>query len=239
MAEGWSKKDQWGVARPASSADRWQGSRRWYAWPLTVVLLQVALMLPASAGESPLLLIHGDSLSAAYGIPVDQGWVALLEQRLQQRSQPWRVLNSSISGETSAGGLTRLPGLLQRQHPAALVLALGANDGLRGLPPEHLASNLEAMIDAAQEIGARVLLVGVRLPPNYGPAYGEAFQAVFRDVAAAQGVEYVESLLAPLEDDRTAFLPDQLHPTGQAQPRLLEALWPALERLLESESRQK
>ncbi len=196
-------------------------------------------MVPATASEPPLLLVHGDSLSAAYGIPVDQGWVALLEQRLQERSQPWRVLNSSISGETSAGGLTRLPGLLQRQQPAAMVLALGANDGLRGLSPEHLAGNLEAMIEAAHAIGARVLLVGVRLPPNYGPAYGEAFEAVFRDVAQAQGVDYVESLLAPLEDDRAAFLPDQLHPTGEAQPRLLEALWPALERLLKSEIAEK
>jgi acyl-CoA thioesterase-1 len=199
---------------------------------LSVLFLQATGMASASASEAPILLVHGDSLSAAYGIPVKDGWVALLEQRLQQQAQPWRVLNSSISGETSAGGLARLPGLLERQQPAALILALGANDGLRGLPPEHLAGNLNAMIDAAQASGVRVLLVGVRLPPNYGPAYGDAFQAVYREVAKAQEVTYVESLLAPLEDDREAFLADQLHPTAEAQPRLLEALWPAIDAML-------
>lgn len=234
MAGAWSKTDQWGVAKPASRADRRQGSR-WLRWSLTLLLIK-SLIGPVLANDAPLLLVHGDSLSAAYGIPVEQGWVALLAQRLQQGAQPWRVLNSSISGETSAGGLARLPGLLERQQPAALILALGANDGLRGLPPEHLAGNLTAMIEAAQAGGTRVLLVGVRLPPNYGQAYGDAFQAVFRNVAKAQDVPYVESLLAPLEDDRAAFLADQLHPNAQAQPRLLQALWPALQRLLEAEN---
>lgn len=231
MGTACASRHQWGVATAASSADQWQGLRRWLRCAATVLLLQVALTASAHA-DGPVLLVHGDSLSAAYGIPVDSGWVALLEQRLQQQVPPWRVLNSSISGETSAGGLARLPGLLQRQRPAALILALGANDGLRGLPPDHLAGNLNAMIDAAQAEGVRVLLVGVRLPPNYGPVYGEAFQAVFRDVAKAQEVPYVESLLAPLEDEREAFLPDQLHPTAEAQPRLLEALWPEIDSLI-------
>lgn len=186
----------------------------------------------APAAQPSVILVHGDSLSAAYGIPRDQGWVALLEQRLAERGLPWRVVNASVSGETSAGGASRLPALIAAHRPAVLVLALGSNDGLRGLPLAQTAANLEAMIRQAKRHRIRVLLVGMHLPPNYGPAYTRQFHALFREVARRQGVALVPFLLEGMATRRELFLDDGLHPNAAAQPRLLDNVWPRLAPLL-------
>ena len=219
MTGMWRRQHQWGVRAVASSRS------------LVTGLLLLCAALPAPAAT---LLVLGDSLSAAYGIPVEQGWVTLLQQRLQATDSGWQVINASISGETSAGGLARLPGLLRRQQPQALILALGANDGLRGLPPDQLASNLQSMVAAAQDSGAKVLLVGIRLPPNYGQAYADAIAQTYQALAEQASVPLVSSLLAPVEDDRSQFQADQLHPIAQAQPLLLDSMWPQIEALLQA-----
>lgn len=190
------------------------------------------LSAPLAAAERTLLVL-GDSLSAAYGLQQREGWVALLEPRLGPRG--WRVVNASISGETSAGGRARIAGELARHRPALLLLALGANDGLRGLPIAHTEANLAAIIGAAKAAGARVLLVGIRIPPNYGPEYTEAFFGLYARLAQAHAVPLLPFLLEPIALDRDAFLPDQLHPNAAAQPKLAEHVWAALAPLLESD----
>jgi len=181
---------------------------------------------------APVVLVHGDSLSAAYGIPRDQGWVALLQRRLAEEGLPHRVVNASVSGETTAGGLHRLPALIGAHRPALLILALGANDGLRGLPLEQTAANLEAMIERAKRDRIRVLLVGMHLPPNYGPAHTRKFHALFREVAQRQQVALVPFLLEGMATRRELFLADGLHPNAAAQARLLDNVWPELVPLL-------
>ena len=181
---------------------------------------------------APVILVHGDSLSAAYGIPREQGWVSLLERRLGDNGHGYRVVNSSVSGETTAGGLSRLPALLDAHRPALLVLALGANDGLRGLPPAQMRANLVAMVKQAKRAGAQVLLVGMHLPPNYGPAYATKFHAVFRDVAQDQKVSLVPFLLDGMATRPERFLPDGLHPNTGAQPVLLDNVWQKLAPML-------
>jgi acyl-CoA thioesterase-1 len=187
---------------------------------------------PAAAAGAPTILVLGDSLSAAYGIAQGDGWVTLLQGRLRKRGFDYDVVNAGISGDTTAGGLTRLPELLARHHPAILIIELGANDGLRGLRLEVLRENLTRMIGLGREAGSRVLLIGIRLPPNYGAAYDRAFQAVFRDAAAAEGVPLVPFLLTGVAEDRGLMQADGVHPTAAAQPRILETVWPALEPLL-------
>lgn len=172
-----------------------------------------------------MVLVYGDSLSAAYGLPRDAGWATLLERRLAQSRPSYRVVNASVSGETSAGGLTRLAAVLERHRPQIVILALGANDGLRGLPPEQTARNLEAMIDAAKRAGTRVLLVGMRLPPNYGSAYTRKFHALFKSVAQQRRVRLVPFLLAGMAARPELFQADGLHPVAEAQPLLLENVW--------------
>jgi len=174
----------------------------------------------------------GDSLSSSYGLNRDQGWVGLLAGRLSERGLPHRVLNASVSGDTTAGGLTRLPPLLERHRPAVLIIQLGANDGLRGLGLEEIESNLTGLVRRGTDGGARVLLVGVRLPPNYGAAYTQGFQAIFTSVAERQGVPLVPGLLAGVAERWELMQPDGLHPTGEAQPLLLENVWVGLEPLL-------
>jgi acyl-CoA thioesterase-1 len=174
----------------------------------------------------------GDSLSAAYGLAPEQGWVALTAQRLQASHPGWKVANASISGETTAGGASRIAAELARHRPAVVVIELGANDGLRGLPLEHTRANLERMIVAAQGAGARVLLLGMRLPPNFGPQYTQGFERNFSELAEAHGVALLPFLLEPIASEREAFQADNLHPVAEAQPRLRDHVWPLLEPLL-------
>jgi acyl-CoA thioesterase-1 len=198
------------------------------------LLLFAVMFIPAVsvAERPPLILLVGDSLSAAYGLAPEDGWVSLLGRRLTEKGYPHQVVNASVSGETTAGGLTRLPTLLERHRPALVVIQLGANDGLRGFAFDETRANLAGMIGNAREADARVLLVGIRLPPNYGAAYTERFQAIFRAVAEREGVELAPRLLGGVAEDRALMQPDGLHPTADAQPMLLENIWPVLERLL-------
>ncbi len=197
-----------------------------------MLLLPLCLAPSHLLAREPIILVLGDSLSAGYGINLDQGWVALLAKRIQGSGLPHQVVNTSLSGETSAGGLTRLPGLIERHRPAVLVIELGANDGLRGLSLETLRTNLSEMIAHGQAAGARVLLIGVRLPPNYGAGYTQAFQGVFIGLAQDEGVPLVPDLLKGVAEDWDLMQPDGLHPTVEAQPRLLDNVWPTLEPLL-------
>ena len=197
------------------------------AFPLIVCLLLAA---PA-AQAARTILVFGDSLSAGYGIRQDDAWPALLAQRLQQKRLDYNVVNASISGETSSGGRTRLPAALDKHSPAIVIIALGANDGLRGLPIATLRDNLTTMTANAQQKKARVLIVGQRLPPNYG-AYAQQFDKVFGEVAKARKAALVDFLLDGIADQPRFFQADNLHPTREAQPRLLDNVWPGLEPLL-------
>ncbi len=199
---------------------------------LRLVLVLLALFVShAASAASKTILVFGDSLSAGYGIRQDAAWPALLAQRLGEKRLDYNVANLSISGETTAGGRSRLAAALERHRPAVVIIALGANDGLRGLPVTQMEGNLSAMVDAARATGARVLLVGMRLPPNYGP-YASEFKSAFRSVATSHRVPLVEFLLAGIADDARWFQPDMLHPTAQAQPTLLDNVWSELSRLL-------
>lgn len=195
-------------------------------------MLLTGPVLAAPSSASRTVLVYGDSLSAAYGLPRDAGWASLLETRLAGQRPSYRLVNASVSGETSAGGLSRLPAVLARHRPAIVILALGANDGLRGLPLGQTARNLADMARLAKKAGARVLLVGIRLPPNYGSAYGRKFLAVYETVAHSLEVPRVPSLLAGMETQRELFQADGLHPTAQAQPVLLDNVWRALRPML-------
>ncbi len=173
----------------------------------------------------------GDSLSAGYGIRPEQSWPSLLGQRLTGKHLDYSVANLSISGETTAGGKARLDQALRQYKPAVVVIALGANDGLRGLPIEQMRGNLLSMIDASRSAGAKILLVGMRLPPNYGP-YASQFQASFPDIARQKKTGLLEFLLAPVATRQSLFQADNLHPTAEAQPLILDHVWPALLPLL-------
>ncbi len=198
-----------------------------------ILLIWGPLAGAATAGdEPPVLLVLGDSLSAAHGFDQRRGWVALLAQRLNEQGLTHRVINASVSGETSRGGRQRLPALLARWRPAVVIIELGANDGLRGLPLAEMRDNLADMLRRARASGARVLLVGMRLPPNYGPAYTHAFHEVYVQLAQENGVPLVPFLLAGVSEQRELMQADNLHPTAEAQPRLLETLWPRLAPLL-------
>jgi len=186
----------------------------------------------AATDKAPVLLVLGDSLSAAYGLDREAGWVSLLEARLGELSPEVRVVNASVSGETTAGGLSRLPALLDSHQPALVIIELGANDGLRGFEPALIRDRLAALIQAARAEGAEVLLLGVPLPPNYGAVYTQGFQAVFQELAATHGVALVPDILAGIAENRQLMQADGLHPSAEAQPRLLANLWPRLAPLL-------
>jgi acyl-CoA thioesterase I len=189
------------------------------------------------AASERTLLVFGDSLSAAFGIRPDQGWVALLAQRLQTQGYGYQIVNASVSGETSGGGLERLPRALRLHHPQIVILELGANDGLRGLPPGETRANLERMVQLAQQAGARVLLVGIRLPPNYGPRYTEGFAHMFPELATQYHLPLVPFLLEKVALDPTRMQPDGMHPNAQGEPPVLETLWPYLRPLLKRGAR--
>ena len=188
--------------------------------------------LASIAAEPPVILVLGDSISAGFGLPPGAGWTHLLQKRLAERRYPHRVVNASISGDTTAGGRSRLPALLARHKPAIVVIELGGNDGLRGGSLASTRENLVAMTSAAKAAGAKPLLVGMKLPPNYGPAYTREFDAIFAEVAKAQKVPLVPFFFAGFGEDRAWFQPDGIHPSEVAQPKLLDNVWPALERLL-------
>ncbi len=195
-------------------------------------MIALALMSSAPACAGPTLLVYGDSLSAAYGIGQKQGWVALLEQRLRQKHIDYTVANASISGETSSGGASRIAAELARHRPRVTIVALGANDGLRGLPVAQMRDNLAAIVAAAQKSGSRVLLVGMRMPPNYGAKYTREFERVYAEVARRRKVALVPFLLEGVAGSRDLFQDDNLHPTAAAQPILLENVWKGLAPLL-------
>jgi len=190
-------------------------------------LLFAALLAASGTASSATILVYGDSLSAAYGIPQSAGWVALLGERLKQRKPDYTVVNASVSGETSAGGAARIGKALASSKPAIVIVELGANDGLRGLPVTEMKKNLTAIVQESKRAGARVLLVGMQLPPNYGVPYVNQFRAAFAEVAKYERVAFVQFLLEGLEK-REQFQSDGLHPTAVAQPIVMENVWKKL-----------
>jgi acyl-CoA thioesterase-1 len=198
-------------------------------------LALAAALLPCFAQAQPIapvIMIVGDSISAGYGLPPDAGWPTLLQQRLAAEHYPHRVVNASASGDTTAGGLARLAPLLAQHRPVITIIELGGNDGLRGGNLEAMRSNLDAMIAMAQKAGSRVLLVGMRLPPNYGPAYVQRFDATFAELAKAHKTALVPFVFDGFGEDNAMFQPDRIHPTAAAQPKLLDNVWSALRPLL-------
>ena len=194
------------------------------------VAAQTASAAPAKGART--ILVMGDSLSAGYGLAASEGWVSLLATKVAREKPGWRVVNASISGETTAGGAARIEAELQRHKPAVVVIALGANDGLRGLPLAQTRANLEKMIKAAQARKAKVLLVGMRMPPNYGPDYTRGFEQNYSVLAKQYGTALLPFLLEPIALDRNAYQADNLHPVASAQPKLRDHVWKALEPLL-------
>jgi acyl-CoA thioesterase-1 len=197
-----------------------------------IFCLWTVLFAPAGRAESPTILVLGDSLSAAYGMRLDQGWVALLQGRLKSQGYGHRVINASASGETTGGALARLPRALEKHGPAIVVIELGGNDGLRGLPLADVRGNFEALIRLSREAGAQVLLVGMRIPPNYGPTYTTGFHELYGDLAREHRLPLVPFFLDGIALDDALMLEDGLHPNVAAQPRLLEQVWTRLEPML-------
>ncbi len=209
------------------------GQRAWFVVHLALLLLVCAVTTPVPAQDnSPVVLIVGDSISAGYGLPGGTVWVELLAARLKADGYRYRVVNASISGDTTAGGRARLPALLQQHKPAVVVIELGGNDALRGSRMATMRDNLDAMIVTAQKAGAKVLLVGMQIPSNYGPTYVREFSDAFAGVAKARRVPLVPFFFAGFGEDLTQFQPDRIHPTVAAQPKLLANVWPALQPLL-------
>jgi len=192
----------------------------------------VSLLLAAAPAFAGTVLVWGDSLSAGYGLRPHQAWPALLEQRITEARLPHKVVNASVSGETTAGGRSRLAAALQAHKPSLVVIELGANDGLRGLPVAAMSANLQAMIDASREAGARVLLVGMRMPPNYGPDYTARFETAFQELARANKLRLVPFMMEGFADKRAYFQQDGIHPVADAQPLILDTIWRELKPLL-------
>lgn len=218
-----------------------EAPRRRVQWAIGWVALLLGMAVQAQtpdrarafASTDPrTVLVLGDSLSAAYNLPAAQGWVALTAERVAREHPGWRVVNASISGETTAGGAARAVAAVVRHRPSVVVIELGANDALRGLPLRQTRRNLARMIGAAQGIGARVLLVGMRIPPNYGPAYTREFEQSFRQLSERFDTALLPFLLQPIAADRGNFQDDNMHPTAAAQPRIRDHVWPALAPLL-------
>lgn len=199
-------------------------------WALGIGLLFIALQ--NAVASAPTILVFGDSLSAAHGIRPEEGWVALLVQRLQAQGYGYRVVNASVSGETSSGGLERLPRALQLQQPQIVILELGANDGLRGLPVSTTRDNLTRMLQLAQAAKAKVLLVGIRLPPNYGARFNEQFERLFPELASQFRVPLVPFLLQGVALNPQLMQEDGLHPAAAGEPLVLDTVWPYLKPLL-------
>jgi acyl-CoA thioesterase I len=195
-------------------------------------MVACAVMLAAASASAATVLVYGDSLSAGYGLPREQGWVSLLAQRLRAENSDYKVANASISGETTVGGAQRIDAALKQHRPAVVILALGANDGLRGASLDAVRGNLEAIIAASHRANARVLLVGMRLPPNYGTQYTERFQRVFDEIATARKLPLVPFLLEGFAEKPEYFQADGIHPTAAGQPLMLETVWKKLRLLI-------
>ena len=208
-------------------ADRVTARLRFSCAFALVALISTA---PLYAEEPPTLLIMGDSLSAAYGIEQDQSWVTLLAERLEDDAQ---VVNASISGETTSGGAQRFADIIGQQQPDIVLLELGGNDGLRGLPPAQMRANLATMIEQSQQADAEVLLLGIDIPPNYGQAYRDAFTGVYHSLAEEYDLSLVPFLLEDIALNKQLMQSDGIHPTAEAQPIILDNVWPALEPMLE------
>lgn len=191
------------------------------------------LFIGAQLSMAQTILVMGDSLSAGYGIELDQSWPSLLQKQLKEQTTQWQVVNLSISGETTAGGLHRLPAALDKHQPDIVILELGANDGLRGLSPLQMRQNLQRMIQLSQQQGAKVLLVGMHLPPNYGAIYTRQFDQAFITLATQFKLPFMPFLLQDVASDPLLMQSDNLHPTAPAQPIILANLWHYLQPLLE------
>ncbi|MEJ2297567.1 MAG: arylesterase [Woeseiaceae bacterium] len=199
---------------------------------LTILILVAATA--AQAATSPTILIFGDSLSAGYGIDVDQSWGALLQQRLAEQGYEHRVVNASISGETTEGGVTQIDKAIEEFSPELIILELGGNDGLRGFPPARIKDNLTAIAQRARDSGAEVVLLGIRIPTNYGPRYTRAFEAVYSDVAEELDIRWIEFFMEGVALNDDLLQEDRIHPNAAAQPILLDNAWPVIRATLES-----
>jgi acyl-CoA thioesterase-1 len=199
---------------------------------LAVLLLLAVLCASAAQAADKTIVVLGDSLSSGYGLATEQSWVSLLEQRLAKEGYGYEVVNASIAGDTSAGGLARLPQLLARHRPALVILELGGNDGLRGLPVEKLRENLERMIELSRAAGARVVLTGIQIPPNYGPQYTKALASVYTTLAKEQDLPLVDFLLEGVALHPELMQRDRIHPNARGQAVLFDNVWRVLEPLL-------
>lgn len=200
-----------------------------------VAFLLLLSSLNAQGSETPTVLIFGDSLSAGYGIDVDQSWAALLQSRLQTQGYEHRVINASISGETTEGGAARIESALASFEPALVILELGGNDGLRGFPPARMKANLDKIVRSSLDSGAAVVLLGIRIPTNYGPRYRSEFEAVFRELAEAYDIPWIEFFMERVALEQALMQADGIHPNADAQPVLLDNAWPIISEALADE----
>lgn len=189
----------------------------------------------ADSADTPTVLVLGDSLSAGYGIDVDQSWTALLQSRLESQGYEHRVVNASISGETTEGGASRIAAALKEFTPDIVVVALGGNDGLRGFPPERIKSNILRIVDAAKTECAAVVILGIRIPTNYGARYTQAFESVYREVAEERGLPWIEFFMEGVALDEDLMQDDGIHPNEKAQPLLLDNAWPVIQQALKAD----
>ena len=202
-----------------------------------IVLVLLLFSIPAQSGDAPTVLVFGDSLSAGFGIDVDQSWTALLQSRLQEQGYEHRVVNASISGETTEGGASRIQSALERFSPSLVILELGGNDGLRGIPPRRMRQNLKKIIETSMSNGAAVVLLGIRIPTNYGTRYTKQFENVFRELAAEFDVPWIEFFMEGVATNDDLMQEDRIHPNAEAQPILLDNAWPIIRQALEQENK--
>jgi acyl-CoA thioesterase-1 len=200
-----------------------------------LTLLLILSAVTAGSADTPTVLVLGDSLSAGYGIDVDQSWTALLQSRLDAQGYEHRVVNASISGETTQGGAARISAALNEFEPEVVVLALGGNDGLRGFPPERIKANLLSIVDAVESKGGAVVLLGIRIPTNYGARYTQAFEKVYDELAEERDLPWIEFFMEGVALDEELMQDDGIHPNEKAQPVLLDNAWPAIQQALQED----
>jgi acyl-CoA thioesterase-1 len=203
------------------------------------LLFAVLIACSGAAAAARTILVYGDSLSTAYGLPQSAGWVALLEERLKQKKFDYNVVNASISGETTAGGAARIGAVLAQTRPAIVIVQLGGNDGLRGLPVANMKANLRTIIQASKRGGARVILTGIQMPPNYGAKYTNDFRAAFGEVAREERVTFVPFIMEGVADKREMFQEDNIHLTAEAQPIVMENVWRRLAGMVVGSGKQR
>lgn len=198
-----------------------------------LTFLLFLLAVPVDGAEAPTVLVFGDSLSAGHGIDVDQSWTTLLQSRLQGQGYEHRVVNASISGETTEGGANRIRSAIERFEPVVVILELGGNDGLRGFPPERMRGNLRKIIETSKAGGAAIVLLGIRIPTNYGTRYTQTFETVYRELAAELEVPWIEFFMDGIAMNDDLMQEDGIHPNAKAQPMLLDNAWPIIREALE------